>query len=43
MSSLGLDFRGVLVKNYNVKSLIVFYLLQYHISMAQIEKYLVFI
>jgi len=43
MYSLGLDYRGVLLKNYNVKSLIVFYSLQYHIGMTQIGKYLFFI
>jgi len=31
LSSLGLDFKCVLLKNYNVKSLIALYLLKYHI------------
>jgi len=43
MSSSGLDCMGVLLKKYNVKSLIVFYSLQYHIGMTQIGKYSFFI
>ena len=38
ISPVGLDFRGVLLKNYSVKSFVVLYLLQYHVVWHKYEN-----
>jgi len=43
MSYSGLDFDAALLTNYNVQIMILCYLLQYHIGVAQIGKYPIFI